>query len=166
MTDRSLLATPWVEIGLDETELRSRAASGIDEIESLAMGARRTSTACFKHDPPTPLELEQAIDAIEDELMRVRRAPSGSSRLATRDPAIAALADAAGVAPAQDRELSLELVESLFQRLVFASLAQRGAARDLPVGPEAAATLLILRELMHHRGFKAISVLPAGPSSG
>ncbi len=37
------------------------------------------------------------------------------------------------------------------------------AARDLPAGREFAATLLILREFMHHLGFIEVSLLAAQP---
>lgn len=50
----------------------------------------------------------------------------------------------------------IEIVESWFQRLASASLGQPGALWGLPAGREAAATLLMLREFMHHRGYASI----------
>ena len=47
--------------------------------------------------------------------------------------------------------MSLETVEDWFQRLASASLGQPAAMQGLPAGREAAASLLVLREIMHHR---------------
>ncbi len=96
--------------------------------------------------------------------MRVRRGPAGNTRLVTRDAAIAALADAAGVAHADERVMALEAVEGLFQRLASASLGQPGAMGGLPAGREAAAVVLILREFMHHCGFEVIAVVEDKPN--
>ena len=46
--------------------------------------------------------------------------------------------------------------EQWFQRLASASLGQPRALQGLPAGREAAATLLVLREFMHHRGHASI----------
>ena len=59
--------------------------------------------------------------------------------------------------------MTIEVVEQWFQRLASASLGQPGALQGLPSGREAAATLLVLREFMHHRGHTSIVVVePTG----
>ena len=55
--------------------------------------------------------------------------------------------------------MTIETVEQWFQRLASASLGQPGALRGLPSGREAAATLLVLREFMHHRSHTSIVVV-------
>ena len=150
--------TTWLTIGIGphNTELRN----GRDTVEILALGSERTSAGCFQHDMPTALELETAIAAVEDELMRVQgHHPAHAAPLATSDRAVAALADAAGVAPADERVLWLDAVEALFQRLASATLGHPGALRGMPRGREASAVLLVLLEFMHHRGFAAITVV-------
>jgi hypothetical protein len=57
--------------------------------------------------------------------------------------------------------MPIETVEQCFQQLAAASLGQPGAMQGLPAGREAAATLLILREFMHHLGHPAITVVDA-----
>jgi len=52
--------------------------------------------------------------------------------------------------------MTIEIVEQWFQRLASASLGEPGAMRGLPLGREAAATLLVLREFMHHRSHASI----------
>lgn len=73
--------------------------------------------------------------------------------LVTTDPTLRLFAVAEADMPA----LAIDAVERLLQRLASASLGDPSALRGLPAGREAAATLLILRELMHHHGFSAIA---------
>ena len=54
--------------------------------------------------------------------------------------------------------LSLDAVEQWFQRQASASLGHPGAMAGLPGGPAAAATLLILRECMHHLGHASVTL--------
>ena len=56
--------------------------------------------------------------------------------------------------------MSLETVEDWFQRLASASLGQPAAMQGLPAGREAAASLLVLREIMHHRGYTSVTLTP------
>jgi hypothetical protein len=84
------------------------------------------------------LGIEDAIATIEDEIARVR--PRAAETLETSDTHILTLA--AGLNP-----LSIEAVEQDFQRL---------ASRGIPTDRDAAATLVILRELIHHLQVKAI----------
>ena len=81
------------------------------------------------------LGIEDAIATIEDEIARVR--PSAPEIVETNDAQIRALAG--GLNP-----LTIEAVEQDFQRL---------AARGIPPA------LIILRELMHHLGIKAIRLI-------
>ena len=53
----------------------------------------------------------------------------------------------------------LETVEQWFQRLASASLGQPRALDGLPLGAEAAAALLVLREFMHHLGYRSVLVV-------
>ncbi len=147
-----------LHIGPKETRITVRSEARGDAVSTLALGARSLAEAFFRHDPPTALSLEHAIAAVEDEIMRPRALPSGDSTWATRDDALRALADAAGLAGSGVRVLTREVVEQMFQRLASASLGTPSALLGMPAGREAAAVLLILRELMQHRGIASISV--------
>jgi hypothetical protein len=97
----------------------------------------------FRSEPPTPRELEHAIDLLEDELARVPRSLHGPGRLATADARL--LGWTSGIALC-----SREQVEALFQRLSSAALGDPSALRGLPQDRHAAAALLLVREAMHH----------------
>jgi exopolyphosphatase/pppGpp-phosphohydrolase len=124
---------------------------------ALPFGPRSLAEALFHHDPPTPLELEQAIDRIEDALTATRLPQASRGALVTSNPCMRTWPGL----QADGASLGRDEVERLFQRLASASLGHPGALAGLPTGREAAAALLILRECMHHLGFDAIQGLAA-----
>jgi hypothetical protein len=136
-----------LDIGARHTE----AGQG-DEVALLALGWAITPEACFFHDPPTPGELERAIEVVEDEVMRTRHAGASDPELQAGGEALLAVIEAAGGADG----LSLDAVERLFQRIAAESLGNPAARHGLPAGNHFVATLLILREFMHHQGFASV----------
>lgn len=134
-----------LELGPRQTVL-SRAVAGQPAI-SHAMDVGTASIAArWRHDSPTPHEIEQAIDAIEEAVTRVPAALRPLNAIVTSDDAIAPWTAAAG------GPLTLQAVEALFQRLASAALGDPASGRGLPGGREPAAALVIVRELMHHLG--------------
>lgn len=124
---------------------------------ALAIGTSKTVADHFRQDPPAPAEMENAIMVVEDEVTRAREAVAGSA-LYTMDSAIREIALIAGVAQGREMALSLEAVEQTFDRLSGVVLGRPAASEGLPAGGAFAATLLILRELMHHLKFATITV--------
>ncbi|CAG1019123.1 hypothetical protein BURC_03979 [Burkholderiaceae bacterium] len=57
--------------------------------------------------------------------------------------------------------MTIEVVEQWFPRLASPSLGHPGILHGLPAGREAAATVLVLREFMHHRGHASIVAMEA-----
>jgi hypothetical protein len=113
--------------------------------------ARRASPdAYFHHDPPTSREIERAIDFAEDEIVRLGRPADVTTTLWSTSLALRAWGAVSGPT------MTIEIVEQWFQRLASASLGHPGALQRLPSGREAAATLLVLREFMHHQGHASI----------
>jgi len=121
---------------------------------SLPIGPGRLAAKVFSRELPSPVELEQAIEVVENALDATGLAAEPRGELVTTDAVVRQLP---GLAVGHGA-LSRADVESLFQRLASASLGQPSAALGLPAGREAAATLLLLRELMHHLGFEAVRV--------
>lgn len=147
----------WLHLGADTLWLaRDGGASGAAFL-SLDLGTDSTARLFFRSDLPRPQELERAIDHVEDELMHAVAWSGEITTLATEHPLVRGLAHNGPV-------LQRDSVEASFQRLASGALGDPSALRGLPTGREAAATLLILRELMHHLGFNQVVVAP--PSSG
>ena len=117
-------------------------------------GVDDLASAVFRHDPPTPAELEQAIDIVEDALMATRLAHTERGDLMTSDDLIRALPGLHG----DGSRLTRDEVEALFQRMASVSLGNPGAQGDLPTGNRTRAALLLLRECMHHLGFEAVRI--------
>ena len=143
-------------------ERQTVLATGTDRepavVLALAIGSSKTAGDYFRQAPPAPIEMENAIMVVEDEVTRAREAVAGSA-LCTMDGAIRQIALIAGVAAAREMALSLEAVEQTFDRLSGVVLGRPAASAGLPAGGAFAATLLILRELMHHLKFSSITVI-------
>jgi exopolyphosphatase/pppGpp-phosphohydrolase len=148
----------WLHLGADTLWLvREGDKSGASSL-SLDLGTDSTARLFFRADLPRPQELERAIDHVEDELMRAVAWSAGPTTLATEHPLVLGLAQPGAV-------VQRDAVEALFQRLASGALGDPSALKGLPSGREAAATLLILRELMHHLGFSQVVVAPPSPAA-
>lgn len=142
-----------LHIGANESTLT--IAGDAARVVHIALGHAGVPATLFRGDLPTGLELEEAIAVVEDQVMPAVRQLSGVTELVTTDPGLRDLAAAASVGV--DEVLPLERVEWLFDELSRAALGSPAAS--LPFAPTraAAATLLILRELMHHGGIRALA---------
>lgn len=124
---------------------------------TVGAGIDDLAKAVFRHDPPTPAELEQAIDIVEDALMATRLAHTERGELVSSGALIRALPGL----QVDGSRLTRDEVEALFQRMASVSLGNPGALGDLPSGGPACAALLLLRECMHHLGFDAVRIATA-----
>jgi hypothetical protein len=147
--------TANLHIGNEQTTLRFGAAEGATTL-TLAVGAQATARAHFRHSPPNALEMENAIAAVEDVVMpALRQLPAGLV-LCTNDAAVQTIARLAGVPDGSRMELSIEGLEDCFNALAAWVQGRPASQGRLPQDNAFAATLLILRELMHHLGFTSI----------
>jgi exopolyphosphatase/pppGpp-phosphohydrolase len=155
-------------IGEQQSEVVVQTDAGTGVAHSLALGSVALAQAYFKPYPPRPLNLENAIAAVEDELFKLRHLAEGWPRpvLQSSDESIRQIAAACGVGAGA--VLTVDAVERAFNDLVALSSGGRSAfassggvaapwAADAPAG----ASLLILREFLHHMKFGAIEVLDA-----
>ena len=159
--------TTLLHIGAQGTALLAGGDSPPEAPLWLAIGAKKTAEAFFRHEPPTPLDLESAIYASEDEISRAKARPAEGAALLTIDGGLLKLAAVGGSPAAGGRTMTRDAVEQMFQRLASASFGHPGALAGLPAGREAAAVLLILREIMHHLGYESITAVDAAePTAG
>lgn len=128
----------------------------------LPLGGAGTARQFFRGAIPAPLELENAIAAVEDEVHIAHRQlqgllPQGQVWAPwSADAALQRLATLAGVPPGPHRVLTLDAMERLFNRLAAVSEGRPAAQEGLPNDPAFAGTLLVLRELMHHLPFASL----------
>jgi exopolyphosphatase/pppGpp-phosphohydrolase len=124
----------------------------------LAIGSIKTAREFFFHIPPPPVEIENAIMHVEDEITRAKEMTAGYPSLFTRDKYIREIAVIAGHSDAV-RRLSIEDVERVFSLLASSSLGRPLSIAGIPDNPRFAASILILREFMHHLGFTSVSAV-------
>lgn len=148
------------------TEIALRLADGKallkvpDAPAPLEAASVHTIATLLAHQPPAAGELEEAIARIEDGLMpMVRQLPRGAE-LVTAEPAIRAVAEAAGLSGGEIR-LETSTVEDLFNQLADIAWGMPAGRYGLPTDRDFVAVLLVLRELLHHGGFAAVRVCPS-----
>lgn len=149
-----------LHVGDSETRVVSQRGNEPADTIVLPIGSAAPGQLSLRHEPPTPLELENAIAVIEDAVMPLAKRLQLPSQLVGAGPALEAIAAAAGKSQG-DVRIALDEVERLFQQLAAVSEGRPVASGGVPSGAAFAATLLILREFMHHLGFEAITI-PAG----
>jgi hypothetical protein len=146
-----------LHIGADQTVVAA-GSGGEPALMLLAIGWRKTAREHFRHEPPAPGELENAIQAVEDEVSRARALIAPDARLYTGDAAIREIALLAGAAGGADLLLNIEAAEQMFDRMAAISMGRPAGQDTLPAGAAFRATLLILREFMHHLQFQSITL--------
>jgi hypothetical protein len=124
----------------------------------LELGFEQIANLHFKRDIPTPLELEHAIQTVEDQVVRARTLVAPDNWLASSDANLHEISKAAHGHYALPTVLTLEEVEHIFNRLAAVSLGRPAVSENLPSGKSFAATLLILREFMHHLQCRGLHV--------
>ncbi|MFV0468480.1 MAG: hypothetical protein ACK5MK_06085 [Dysgonomonas sp.] len=149
---------------LDITDQYTAVVYGTDYnkpewIKLLPIGVVNISRDHFKHCPPRPVEVEEAIMIVEDEVMSLKKEIGRVTELVTFNSdirEIAILADNVNEAPVII--LPIKEMESVFSRFATIINGFPASMDALPETDSFAATLLILREFMHHLGFNKITV--------
>lgn len=147
-----------LHIGEDQTAIAFGTDVEPEAVLVLSIGSNKTAVDFFKRTPPTPDEMETAIMLVEDEVMRAGKLLTGHPTLFTWDASIRELALIAGVSDQPEMILSLEAVERTFDLLASLVLGRPASRTGIPTTPAFAATLLILREFMHHLQFESIRI--------
>ncbi|MDP4238477.1 MAG: hypothetical protein Q8904_03280 [Bacteroidota bacterium] len=134
-------------------------STGLNSLWVFDIGSEKTARDFFIHNPPTPAEVENAIQVVEDEVMPLHKLITTGSSLYTLDAGIRETAQLTVFAE-HEQKIILERadMEQLFNRLA-AIITGRPASQDIiPTTNSFAATLLVLREVMHHLGFLDIGI--------
>jgi hypothetical protein len=148
----------YLTIESDQTNIVTKNPDGEVMILSLDIGSDVTGSAYFHHEPPTPAEVESAINLIEDELMRAVPALPERTALYSKESFIRIVAVNAGISDDNEIVLSRQEIENVFTKFADLSMGSH-ASTDIPVDSWFAAQFLILREIMHHLKFDRITVL-------
>lgn len=123
-------------------------------MRTLAIGSQSIPREHFRHDPPSPLEMELAIAAVEEEVIPLHAMVPQDSALYVPAAALAGINTAGTL-------LVIDLLENLFNRLAAVSAGRPATQETAPLDGAFYARVLILREFMHHLGFTAVTGYPA-----
>lgn len=123
-------------------------------VVTLGPSPKVLAAACLRHKPPTAREIEHAIDVVEDALMAAHSPRGSGDALTTFEPLLRMLPGLETPGSA----LSRDGVEQLFQQLVSIASGLPSPIGTVVAHGEAAASLLITRECMHHLDFASIRV--------
>ncbi len=131
-----------------------------DHIVVLPIGSKKTPEDFFRHVPPTPDEIEYAINFLEDHIIPCRSELSVNSALYSVSPTIQEIASQWEKDIATETTiLPIKEMEGIFSRLSAIITGRPYSTDTLPETFEFAASLLILREIMHHLSFHNITIL-------
>lgn len=130
-----------------------------DNVWFFEIGTEKTAREFFIHNPPTAGEVENAIQVVEDEVIPLHKLLPVDSNLYTSNARVLEIARVSSFEKTErETILSIQDMEHTFTRLA-AIISGRPASQDiLPTSNAFAATLLILREVMHHLRFRNITV--------
>ena len=146
-------ASVWLTLRFQElvTQVQSAPKADLTVNLSLPLSADALARDLLRHAPPSPLEIERAIERVEDAVMPARARLPAALRLQTSDARLRAMVGAAGAARADAPVwLDIDTVEQIFNRLVARAQGRPASQDPLPVDGPSAARLVIVRELLHH----------------
>ena len=146
-------ASVWLTLRFQElvTQMQSAPEADLAVDLSLPVSADALARDLLRHAPPSPLEIERAIERVEDAVMPARARLPAALRLQTSDARLRALVGAAGAARADAPVwLEIDTVEQIFNRLVARAQGRPASQDPLPVDGPSAARLVIVRVLLHH----------------
>lgn len=147
-----------LQLGADHCAFASGSGAVPEQLQHIAVGARRTAVL-FRHVPPTAYEMEEAIMVVEDALAPLRAQLPLSSTLYGSGALLREVARHAGVGDGA-AWLPTAQLELTFGRFAEVVQGRPASMEGLPLDGEFAASLLILRELTHHLGFDGLYLLP------
>ncbi|WNO06478.1 hypothetical protein [Rhodoferax mekongensis] len=127
--------------------------------QELPLGTASLARQWMRHTPPTPLDIEHAIEVTEDVLMRLAARMVRTEQLQLSGSGAALILQGVGAAPDAVLIWSLEEVEDKFNRIAMVSQGRPIGHEALPTAPEFYAAMVIVRECLHHLRFGKVVVL-------
>jgi exopolyphosphatase/pppGpp-phosphohydrolase len=125
----------------------------------IGVGQATLTTRFFEGDVISPGRLEQAIEWTEDQIQTASTNFPAGAQLVTVEDDLRELALVSGVSPSAHMVLHVEAVEATFSRLVMQAFGQAPHQEALPTSARFFATVVFIRELMHHLHFPQIHVV-------
>jgi hypothetical protein len=154
-----MTAQTSLHLGADTSTLICVDESGQVVIqEELPLGTASLARQWMRHTPPTPLDIEHAIEQTEDAVMPLAAKLMRTEQLQIRGPGAALVLQGVGAKPGVVLQWNLDEVEDLFNRIAMVSQGRPSGQEALPTAPEFYAAMVILRECLHHLRFSGVEL--------
>jgi hypothetical protein len=146
-----------LSVGERESVLALRRPHVPDERWTLPVGV--TLLLSRTGGDPSPVAIENAIQAVEDQIERFAREVPAGARLEMKAGALAPLQRGGAIAGLAQGAIALAQIEQEYQLLAARSMGAPSARTSRFDDPSGDALVLILRECLHHLGLDAVHVL-------
>ena len=158
-------STPTATADVAILEMRSdistvRRLTDTLEERTFPLGVDALVRQSLRHEPPRPIELEQAIELTEEAVMPLAAQFAGGPGLILQGLGASLIARGLAASGTKQTVLTLDQVEALFNRLVSVSQGRPASQESLPTNARFFAALLMLREFMHHLHFEQVTLQP------
>jgi exopolyphosphatase/pppGpp-phosphohydrolase len=127
--------------------------------QELQLGTASLARRWMRHTPPTPLDIEHAIEVTEDVLMPLAAKLARTEQLQLGGSGAALILQGVGAEPDAGLHWNLDEVEDQFNRIAMVSQGRPIGHEALPTAPEFYAAMVIVRECLHHLRFSEVVVL-------
>jgi len=153
-----------MQLYLQEELIRLRAGHSTDI--SLPLSLSSLLDAGLRQFPPSGSAMEQAIASTEDALMPWIPALRQETLevLECADAVLAPLPGVLGYPQQAVLELDIEEIERAFQQLAQVAAGMPAKSQGIPERADFVAALVVVRELMHHVGWRQLRL--SGPEVG
>lgn len=152
-----MTATLWLHLDADALTLRTVRPGQVDTVQHLPLGTDALVARFFSRLPPSAYLLEEAIALVEDAVMPLAASLPAPVQWCSDSPAVRALDLSTEAAV-----LDIDTVEQLFNALADWVQGRPAALAGIPQDAHWCATLLVLRECMHHWRCPALALRSSG----
>lgn len=126
--------------------------------QDLPLGTASLARQRMRHTPPTPLDIEHAIEQTEDVVIPLAAKLVRTEQLQLRGSGAVLILLGVGAGSDATLHWSLDEVEDLFNRIAMVSQGRPSRQEALPTAPEFYAAMVIPRECLHHLRFSEVVV--------
>ncbi len=151
-----MTAHTTLQLGAETSNVQCEEGGQIVFQQALPLGTASLARQWMRHTPPTPLDIEHAIEQTEEVVMPLAAKLVRTEQLQLRGPGAALILQAVGAAPDAVLRWGLDEVEDLFNRIAMVSQGRPSVQEALPTAPEFYAAMVILRECLHHLRFGGV----------
>jgi hypothetical protein len=147
-----------LQLGTDTSTVLCTEDGRVVLEQELPLGTASLARQWMRHTPPTPLDIEHAIEQTEDVVMPLAARLVRNQLLELRGPGAALILQGVSAAPDAVLRWNLDDVEDIFNRIAMVSQGRPAGQEALPTSPEFYAAMVILRECLHHLRFGGVLV--------